>query len=282
MLVGFAVFVLIPSLEALADEAEIEAAGGVPYAGVRPEISGVGVGKEAAAAVRVGGPGYAPGTPLRRGADAAGALGGQSSQEYFGALLRPGADARGFVVPGGGGGDAASAASPGAGGAPSKDLAAMAAQATGAPKFRPDGRCGPSFPAPGAPSFGECDPHADADQKGPCCNPNSGYCGNVRHTSWGHCDCNNCVDFSPSGSKHQNAPKPPAAPPRPPAAPAAPPFKWPESERGRAPPHGAKLFGTIGSNDPHATGDHVTRREQVIAHGRVPALVALTLLPPII
>lgn len=56
-------------------------------------------------------------------------------------------------------------------------------------KFRPDGRCGPRYPAPGALDFGECDPKADADQRGPCCNPESGFCGNVRWQDWGHCDC---------------------------------------------------------------------------------------------
>lgn len=57
------------------------------------------------------------------------------------------------------------------------------------PKFRPDGRCGPNFVAPGSLSYGECDPTANADQKGPCCNPQSGWCGNVRGEDWGHCDC---------------------------------------------------------------------------------------------
>ena len=61
------------------------------------------------------------------------------------------------------------------------------------------GRCGPNYPAPEAPAFGECDPLADADQKGPCCNPNSGWCGNIRGKHWGHCApaCTDCVDFSP-------------------------------------------------------------------------------------
>lgn len=40
-------------------------------------------------------------------------------------------------------------------------------QGASASRFRPDGRCGPNFPAPGAPLYGECDPTADADQKGP-------------------------------------------------------------------------------------------------------------------
>ena len=35
----------------------------------------------------------------------------------------------------------------------------------GLARFRPDGRCGPEFPAPGSPAFGECDPDADEDQK---------------------------------------------------------------------------------------------------------------------
>ena len=62
-------------------------------------------------------------------------------------------------------------------------------------RFRDDGRCGPNFPAPGAPAFGECDPAGDEDQKGPCCNPGSGWCGNIRHTRWGHCDCKDCIDY---------------------------------------------------------------------------------------
>ena len=36
---------------------------------------------------------------------------------------------------------------------------------SGLARFRPDGRCGPEFPAPGSPNFGECDPDADEDQK---------------------------------------------------------------------------------------------------------------------
>lgn len=78
------------------------------------------------------------------------------------------------------------------------DKAAAAADAAAAlkPRYRTDGRCGPKFPAPGAPSFGECDPDADQDQKGPCCRPSSGWCGNVRDEEWGHCDCSDCIDFS--------------------------------------------------------------------------------------
>lgn len=73
------------------------------------------------------------------------------------------------------------------------------------PRFREDGRCGPNFPAPGAPAFGECDPTADADQRGPCCNPESGYCGNLRQVHWGHCDCVGCVDYSqPNAGAGQN------------------------------------------------------------------------------
>eukprot|EP00051_Salpingoeca_urceolata_P027321 m.480974 g.480974 ORF g.480974 m.480974 type:complete len:712 (+) comp22012_c0_seq1:446-2581(+) len=76
--------------------------------------------------------------------------------------------------------------------------------AAGASKWRSDGRCGPRFPAPGAPSFGQCDPSANADRKGPCCNPESGFCGNVRDVDWGHCDCPTCVDYSVPGSRAQN------------------------------------------------------------------------------
>eukprot|EP00039_Didymoeca_costata_P019723 m.338677 g.338677 ORF g.338677 m.338677 type:complete len:734 (-) comp18502_c0_seq1:111-2312(-) len=73
-------------------------------------------------------------------------------------------------------------------------------------KFRADGRCGPRFPAPGAPDFGECDPNADEDQKGPCCNPNSGWCGNIRGADWGHCppDCESCIDFSAHSRKEES------------------------------------------------------------------------------
>lgn len=81
-------------------------------------------------------------------------------------------------------------------------------------KFRLDGRCGPSYPAPGAPSFGECDPYSDADQKGPCCNPTSGWCGNERGASWGHCPprCTDCVDFSSSKPNDQPLSDPPSPP----------------------------------------------------------------------
>jgi len=72
--------------------------------------------------------------------------------------------------------------------------AGVDAQPKPKPKFRQDGRCGPDFPAPGAPSFGECDPRADADQKGPCCRPSSGWCGNS-HETWGHCNCDDCIDY---------------------------------------------------------------------------------------
>lgn len=69
---------------------------------------------------------------------------------------------------------------------------------SGLAKFRPDGRCGPEFPAPGSPSFGECDPDANEDQKGPCCRIDSGWCGNIRNKKWGHCPpaCRDCIDFS--------------------------------------------------------------------------------------
>eukprot|EP00041_Stephanoeca_diplocostata_P011038 m.179325 g.179325 ORF g.179325 m.179325 type:complete len:241 (-) comp18389_c0_seq15:792-1514(-) len=62
-------------------------------------------------------------------------------------------------------------------------------------RFRSDGRCGPDYGAPDTPLFGECDPLGDADQKGPCCRPDSGWCGNERAHAWGHCLCSDCVDF---------------------------------------------------------------------------------------
>lgn len=73
---------------------------------------------------------------------------------------------------------------------------------SGLARFRPDGRCGPEFPAPGSPNFGECDPDADEDQKGPCCRIDSGWCGNIRNKKWGHCPpaCPDCVDFSRPGT----------------------------------------------------------------------------------
>ena len=47
-----------------------------------------------------------------------------------------------------------------------------------------------------------------ADQKGPCCNPVSGYCGNARGVRWGHCDCETCVDFSRETlQEYLNSPK---------------------------------------------------------------------------
>jgi len=56
--------------------------------------------------------------------------------------------------------------------------------------WRPDGRCGTNFPAPsGEP--GQCDPEANANEKGPCCSP-LGWCGN----SAAHCDCPTCIDYS--------------------------------------------------------------------------------------
>eukprot|EP00038_Savillea_parva_P026453 m.54205 g.54205 ORF g.54205 m.54205 type:complete len:197 (-) comp7513_c0_seq1:4888-5478(-) len=62
-------------------------------------------------------------------------------------------------------------------------------------RIRPDHRCGPDFLAPDGTAYGECDPSVDADPGGPCCRPETGWCGNVRHKQWGHCDCSDCVDF---------------------------------------------------------------------------------------
>ena len=75
---------------------------------------------------------------------------------------------------------------------------AAAADAVAAlkPRYRTDRRCGPQFPAPGAPAFGKCDSDADQHQEGPCCRPSNGWCGNVRDEEWGHCDCSDCIDFS--------------------------------------------------------------------------------------
>mmetsp|Transcript_31332 Transcript_31332/g.82113 ORF Transcript_31332/g.82113 Transcript_31332/m.82113 type:complete len:203 (-) Transcript_31332:66-674(-) len=63
-------------------------------------------------------------------------------------------------------------------------------------RIRPDFRCGPDFLAPDGTAYAECDPSKDSDPGGPCCRPDSGWCGNVRRKKWGHCDCTDCVDFS--------------------------------------------------------------------------------------
>eukprot|EP00042_Codosiga_hollandica_P044274 m.432662 g.432662 ORF g.432662 m.432662 type:complete len:544 (-) comp56753_c0_seq1:50-1681(-) len=110
---------------------------------------------------------------------------------------------------------------------------------SGTGRFRSDGRCGPKFPARDAPEFGECDPVADADQKGPCCNPNSGWCGNIRTVRWGHCDCIGCVDFSQTDQDRKHAliqssvlkaretvVKPAEAAPPPPPAKTSAPLEW--------------------------------------------------------
>eukprot|EP00037_Helgoeca_nana_P011604 m.104318 g.104318 ORF g.104318 m.104318 type:complete len:206 (+) comp20932_c0_seq1:366-983(+) len=62
-------------------------------------------------------------------------------------------------------------------------------------RIRPDFRCGPNFLAPDGSGYGECAPSINRDPGGPCCRPDSGWCGNIRGKSWGHCDCPDCVDF---------------------------------------------------------------------------------------
>merc|ERR1719290_548719 len=76
--------------------------------------------------------------------------------------------------------------------------------------WRPDGRCGANFPAPsGEP--GQCDPEANANEKGPCCS-SLGWCGN----SAAHCDCPTCIDYSaawrPDGRCGANFPAPSGEP----------------------------------------------------------------------
>merc|ERR1712117_820497 len=52
--------------------------------------------------------------------------------------------------------------------------------------------CGPRNPLQdGRP--GQCDPTANANQKGPCCS-SIGWCGN----SHNHCECYGCIDFRQS------------------------------------------------------------------------------------
>jgi hypothetical protein len=56
--------------------------------------------------------------------------------------------------------------------------------------WRKDGRCGPNYRIYGG-KPGQCDPKAQADEKGPCCSP-KGWCGD----SDKHCKCSSCVDYS--------------------------------------------------------------------------------------
>lgn len=139
----------------------------------------------------------------------------------------------------------------------------------GAALFRPDGRCGADYPAPGAPAFGQCDPHADADQKGPCCNPKSGWCGNIRGPSWGHCPpaCRDCVDYTPGGYTGP-APTRRTLTDRE-AVPLGQNFKFPASVRNATPPEGSRLhqeIGTVWVKDTGTTDAEkqaITRREKV-------------------
>ena len=60
--------------------------------------------------------------------------------------------------------------------------------------WRSDGRCGLNNPLDdGRP--GQCDPNANANEKGPCCS-SLGWCGN----SDAHCKCAGCQDFTVHGS----------------------------------------------------------------------------------
>ena len=58
------------------------------------------------------------------------------------------------------------------------------------PAWRPDGRCGYQFLSESG-KIGQCDPQANANEKGPCCS-SAGYCGN----SAAHCNCQSCFDYS--------------------------------------------------------------------------------------
>jgi len=128
----------------------------------------------------------------------------------------------------------------------------LSSMTSGEKKWRDDGRCGPRFPAPGAPDFGQCDPAADANERGPCCNPVSGWCGNIRHKSWGHCppSCRHCVDYSPgSESRNKNAQQwqresPVARPQR--VLSSSQVHNWGMSEMNATPPDGSRLYQSIG------------------------------------
>lgn len=123
-------------------------------------------------------------------------------------------------------------------------------------RWRDDGRCGPKYPAPGAKDFGECDPNADENEKGPCCNPQSGWCGNIRGKSWGHCPpaCKHCIDFGPNGD-HNNAvaKRVSGSTARPrkedPPAPDGTVHDWGMSAMNATPPDGARIHQTIGLED---------------------------------
>eukprot|EP00037_Helgoeca_nana_P030823 m.385405 g.385405 ORF g.385405 m.385405 type:complete len:757 (+) comp28275_c2_seq7:40-2310(+) len=121
-------------------------------------------------------------------------------------------------------------------------------------RWREDGRCGPRFPALGAPDFGECDPMADANEKGPCCNPKSGWCGNIRGKSWGHCPtaCKVCVDFGPKGEGLSRravgtADDPQREGNRRAAPKASNIHEWASSNLNATPPDGARLHQSIGT-----------------------------------
>ena len=62
------------------------------------------------------------------------------------------------------------------------------------PAWREDGRCGNSFPLSNR-ALSQCDPRANANEKGPCCS-SLGWCGN----SDAHCKCTGCVDFTYNGN----------------------------------------------------------------------------------
>ena len=61
--------------------------------------------------------------------------------------------------------------------------------------WRDDRRCGSNFLLEnGKPA--ECEPNANAEKEGPCCNLDTGWCGNSNSS----CECTNCINYA-SGEK---------------------------------------------------------------------------------
>jgi hypothetical protein len=95
---------------------------------------------------------------------------------------------------------------------------------------------------------------ADANEKGPCCNPKSGWCGNIRGKSWGHCPtaCKVCVDFGPKGEGLSRravgtADDPQREGNRRAAPKASDIHEWTSSNLNATPPDGARLHQSIGT-----------------------------------
>ena len=64
--------------------------------------------------------------------------------------------------------------------------------------WRDDGRCGPAYKLPNESPIWEndipaqCNPNGFAEKVGPCCNLDSGWCGNSNTD----CQCKNCTNYA--------------------------------------------------------------------------------------